>query len=109
MGVWGHDLGTSAADLLAPKPETFQQLVANMFPSGSGQLAKAVAEPYLVVGPPPVAEVRSNCGIPQRRLADNGSNPRSSDDEVLNCPATGSGHHALAARSRPRSSRPLQA
>ena len=55
MGVWGHDLGTSAADLLAPKPETFQQLVANMFPSGSGQLAKAVAEPYLVVGPPPVA------------------------------------------------------
>ena len=59
VGVWGHDAGTAAADLLAPKPETFQQLMTNMAQPKTGQQVHAVAEPYYVVGPPRVVEDRS--------------------------------------------------
>ena len=54
---WGHDIGTAAGDLLAPRPETFQQLVANMAQPKTGQQARAVAEPYFVVGSPHVVQV----------------------------------------------------
>jgi len=50
--VWGHDIGTAAADLTAPKPETLQQLLANTAPPKPGQQAHAVAEPYYIVVTP---------------------------------------------------------
>lgn len=58
-GVWGHDLGTAAADVRAPRPETFQQLLTNMAQAKTGQQAHVVAEPYYIVGPPRAVEDRS--------------------------------------------------
>ena len=52
MVVWGHDLGTAAADLTAPKPETLQQLLGNMARPNTGQQAHAVAEPYYILVTP---------------------------------------------------------
>jgi hypothetical protein len=57
--TWGHDAGAATADLLAPRPETLQQLLANALPSPI-PLAHAVAAPYYILGPPPMAEVGSH-------------------------------------------------
>jgi hypothetical protein len=57
--VWGHDTGAAAADLLAPKPETLQQLLANTAQHNTAQQARVIAEPYYVVSPPHVVAVRS--------------------------------------------------
>ncbi len=57
--LWGHDTGAAAVDLLAPKPETLQQLLANTAQHNTTQQARVIAEPYYVVSPPHVVAVRS--------------------------------------------------
>ena len=59
VGVSGHDAGTAVADLLAPRPKAFQQLMTNMTQANTGQHMHAVAEPDDVVGPPRAEEDRS--------------------------------------------------
>jgi hypothetical protein len=59
VALWGHDTGAAAAYLFAPKPETLQQLVANMAQPATPQQIRAVAEPYYVTTPVRAVDVGS--------------------------------------------------